>query len=58
VVCIAARQDASKVRAAYPREHLIRSALVSDVDAARTLASQWRATAISAGFVEAAAVRE
>ena len=42
----------STVRAAYPHENLIRSELVRDIDAARTLANQWRATVVSAGFVD------
>ena len=39
-----------EVRAAYPHE-LIRTELVSDLDAARTIANAWRATAIRKGFV-------
>jgi hypothetical protein len=41
-----------EVRATYPRENLIRSELVRDIDAGRTLASQWKAIAIGAGFVD------
>jgi hypothetical protein len=43
-----------EVRASYPRNDLIRSELVIDIDPARTIADQWRATAISEGFVERA----
>jgi hypothetical protein len=39
-----------EVRAAYPHE-LIRTELVSDFDAARTIANEWRAAAARKGFV-------
>ena len=39
-----------EVRASYPQE-LIRTELVSDIDAARTIATEWRAAAAHKGFV-------
>ena len=41
-----------EVRAAYPDDDLIRSALVPDVVTARELASTWKAAAPAKGFVE------
>jgi hypothetical protein len=39
-----------EVRASYPHE-LIRTELVSDIDAARTIANEWRAAAARKEFV-------
>jgi hypothetical protein len=41
-----------EVRAAYPDDNLIRSALVPDVATARALAAEWKDAAIAKGFAE------